>query len=58
LASFQNWFQADGSARRRNRARLRELAAAQGDQVEFFSSHDPVEFDRYRDGEASSAPVG
>jgi glyoxylase-like metal-dependent hydrolase (beta-lactamase superfamily II) len=58
LASFQNWLQADRSARRRNRARLRELAAEHGDDVEFFSSHDPVEFDRYRDGESSSAPGG
>jgi hypothetical protein len=46
LASFQNWFEADGSARRDNRARLRELAAEHGDDVDFFCSHDPVEFDR------------
>ena len=48
LASFQHWLQADASARRRNRARLRELAAENGDAVEFFCSHDPVELDRYR----------
>lgn len=49
LASFQNWLQADGSARRRNRARLRELAAEHRGDVDFFSSHDAAELDRCRD---------
>jgi glyoxylase-like metal-dependent hydrolase (beta-lactamase superfamily II) len=48
LARFQARFDVDGSARRRNQARLRELASAQGDEVEMFCSHDAVEFERYR----------
>jgi len=55
LAAFQNWFQFDASARRNNRARLRELAAAHGDLLEMFCSHDTVEFGRYRDGQSSPA---
>jgi hypothetical protein len=48
LARFQARFDVDRSARRRNQARVRELAAAHGDEIEMFCSHDPVEFDRYR----------
>jgi glyoxylase-like metal-dependent hydrolase (beta-lactamase superfamily II) len=58
VASFQNWLEFDASARRNNRARLRELAGTHGDQVEMFCSHDPVEFDRYSDRESSLAPGG
>jgi glyoxylase-like metal-dependent hydrolase (beta-lactamase superfamily II) len=48
LARFQARFDVDRSARRRNQARLRELAGAHGHEIEMFCSHDPVEFDRYR----------
>jgi glyoxylase-like metal-dependent hydrolase (beta-lactamase superfamily II) len=48
LARFQARFDVDRSERRRNQARVRELVAAHGDEIEMFCSHDPVEFDRYR----------
>jgi glyoxylase-like metal-dependent hydrolase (beta-lactamase superfamily II) len=47
LARFQARFDVDRPARRDNQARLRELAADHGDEIEMFCSHDPVEFDRY-----------
>jgi glyoxylase-like metal-dependent hydrolase (beta-lactamase superfamily II) len=55
LASYQNWLQFDPSARRDTRRQLRELARAHGDEVEVVCTHDPVEFDRYRDLERQPA---
>jgi glyoxylase-like metal-dependent hydrolase (beta-lactamase superfamily II) len=40
LAIFQTLNQVDGSARRQNRERLRELAERSGDEVELICSHD------------------
>jgi hypothetical protein len=48
LAGFQSRLDVDGTARRSNQARLRELAAEHGEEIEMFCSHDPVELDRYR----------
>jgi glyoxylase-like metal-dependent hydrolase (beta-lactamase superfamily II) len=48
LARFQSRLDVDGTARRSNQARLRELAAEHGEEIEMFCSHDPVELDRYR----------
>jgi glyoxylase-like metal-dependent hydrolase (beta-lactamase superfamily II) len=57
LAGFQARFEVDGSARRRNRDRLRELAGAHGDEVKIFCSHDPVEFERLRSREQVALAV-
>lgn len=46
LRLFQNLNAADGRARRANQERLRELAAAHGDEVTLFCSHDPHELER------------
>jgi len=46
LRLFQNLTAVDNRARRRNRERLRELAASHGDRVNLFSSHDPWELER------------
>jgi glyoxylase-like metal-dependent hydrolase (beta-lactamase superfamily II) len=54
LDGFQARFQVDGSARHRNQARLRELAGPHRDQIEMFSTHDPVEFERCRSQEPST----
>lgn len=50
LSGFQKRFAFDNQARRKNRARLRELIVEHGDLIEMFCSHDPVEFDRYLPG--------
>jgi glyoxylase-like metal-dependent hydrolase (beta-lactamase superfamily II) len=42
LAAFQALNQADGTKRRENVERLRELAARHGDEVELLCSHDPA----------------
>jgi glyoxylase-like metal-dependent hydrolase (beta-lactamase superfamily II) len=55
LARFQARLEVDRSARLRNQERLRELAGAHGDEVEMFCSHDPVEFDRYRESSSRSS---
>ncbi|WP_405753678.1 MBL fold metallo-hydrolase [Streptomyces sp. NBC_00144] len=55
LALFQTLVQADGPARHRNQARLRELARDHGDQIDIFSAHDPVELDRCRQNEPRTA---
>lgn len=47
LRLFQNIVQIDGAQRRANQARLRELVAARGKDVELFCAHDPVELARY-----------
>ena len=47
LRLFQNLVQIDGKQRRANQARLRELVAAKGKEVELFCAHDPVELARY-----------
>lgn len=47
LRLFQNIVQIDGAQRRANQARLRELVAARGKDVDLFCAHDPVELARY-----------
>lgn len=47
LDAFEKIVQFDGTARRRNRDRLRALATQQSGEVEVFCAHDPVELDRY-----------
>jgi hypothetical protein len=46
LRIFQAFVQADRKSRVHNRARLRELAAAHGDEVRIFCAHDRIEFER------------
>ena len=46
LKAFQAAVQANGKLRRENQERLRELAAAHGDQVQLICSHDPVLLER------------
>jgi glyoxylase-like metal-dependent hydrolase (beta-lactamase superfamily II) len=46
LRFFQGLTAADKRARKSNRDRLQELAAAHGDEVTFFCSHDPHELER------------
>lgn len=48
LAMFEKVVQTWPDKRLANQARLRELAANHGDEVEIFSAHDPVEFERYQ----------
>ncbi|MDB4971708.1 MAG: hypothetical protein JWN48_49 [Myxococcaceae bacterium] len=45
LALFQQLMQIDGTQRLHNRQRLRELAAAHGDEITIVCAHDPSEFD-------------
>lgn len=47
LSLYQRLIQADGPARWRNQARLRELQRDHGTVVRLFSAHCPVEFDRF-----------
>jgi glyoxylase-like metal-dependent hydrolase (beta-lactamase superfamily II) len=49
--------QADGSARRQNLERLRELAQRHSDEVELICSHDAPTFDRYREALGSASAV-
>jgi glyoxylase-like metal-dependent hydrolase (beta-lactamase superfamily II) len=46
LKVFQRLVGADDRIRRANQERLRELAAAHGEQVELICSHDPVLLER------------
>ena len=46
LAFFQRVMAVDDVARRRNRARLRELQRDRGAKIRLFSAHDPVELER------------
>ena len=48
LALFQNLMQVDGTARKDNQRRLRELRTSHSDEVEIFSAHDHAELRRYR----------
>lgn len=48
LRAFQSIVQADGTLRRQNQERLRELARSHSGEVTFICSHDPVELDRAR----------
>ena len=48
LRFFQHHMQVDGRARRRNRARLQDLAKAHRSDIEVFSAHDAAELERYR----------
>jgi glyoxylase-like metal-dependent hydrolase (beta-lactamase superfamily II) len=48
LSVFQAAVAANNSARKRNQARLRELAREHGDEVRLFCAHDPVELARER----------
>ncbi len=41
---FEWWIEHDRNQRLENQMRLRELAAAHGDEVRLFCSHDAVEF--------------
>lgn len=54
LGLFEKMVQTLPEPRRQNQGRLRELAAAHGDEVELFCAHDTVEFERY----APSGPGG
>jgi glyoxylase-like metal-dependent hydrolase (beta-lactamase superfamily II) len=47
LSAFQALNQVDGAARRRNRERLRELAARHGAEVELICSHDAHTLERH-----------
>lgn len=47
LALVQRLGAVDDQARRRNQERLRQLARGHAGEVRIFSSHDPVEFERY-----------
>jgi ABC-type multidrug transport system ATPase subunit len=49
---------ADRKSRGSNRDRLRELAAAHGDEVTLISSHDPSELERERARSGYSVPAG
>ena len=53
LSVFQRVLAADNGARVANVERLRELAAAHGDEVDLFCAHDPHELER--DQAASAA---
>ncbi len=44
VSVFETAVQMNGRVRKRNQARLRELAAGHGDQIKLFSAHDSVEF--------------
>ncbi len=52
LARFQARLQVDREARHDSQERLRRLVAEHGDEVQMFCSHDPVEFERFRNEEA------
>ncbi len=54
LAVFQRVLAADNAARVANAARLRELAAAHGDEVTLFSSHDRHELERQQAASAAA----
>jgi hypothetical protein len=54
LGLFQARVQADGRSRRANQARLRELRAAHGGEVEVFCAHDEVELARYHQPTSST----
>lgn len=58
LAFYQRFLAADNAARLANAERLRELAAAHGDEVTLFCSHDPRELEREQDRAAAAAPAG
>jgi glyoxylase-like metal-dependent hydrolase (beta-lactamase superfamily II) len=55
LRFFQNLTAADNKARKANAERLRELAAAHGDEVTLLCSHDPHELERERARPADTA---
>ena len=46
IAAFEKLVQTERNTRLRNLARLRELALGKPGEVQIFSAHDPVEFDR------------
>lgn len=48
LKTFQRVVAVDDVARRKNQARLRDLAHGVGDGISLFSAHDPDELDRMR----------
>lgn len=58
LRLFQAAVGLDGSKRRANEERLRELAARRGEEVELFCSHDLVELRRLQGGDRRSQPKG
>jgi glyoxylase-like metal-dependent hydrolase (beta-lactamase superfamily II) len=58
LRFFQSVTAADRRARRSNRDRLRELAAAHGNEITLISSHDPHELEREQAKAATAATAG
>jgi glyoxylase-like metal-dependent hydrolase (beta-lactamase superfamily II) len=55
LSAFQRLLASDRAARAANTERLRELAAAHGDEVTLFCSHDPHELERDQAASAAAA---
>jgi glyoxylase-like metal-dependent hydrolase (beta-lactamase superfamily II) len=58
LSLFQNLNAADNGARKRNRERLRELAAREGESLTLICSHDPHELERERAKAGAAAGAG
>ena len=60
VAIFQAMTEIDGTSRRHNQGRLRELSAAHGDEVKLFCAHDRIEFERLAAaaGPSQSAAAG
>ena len=58
LRLFQNLNAADGRARKRNRDRLRELAARHGEEITLLCSHDPHELEREQARAAAATATG
>lgn len=50
LSAYEWAFEIDGRQRRANQARLRELLAQHGGEIQVHSAHCPVEMDRWRGG--------
>lgn len=57
LRAFENIMQFDGRARRENQRRLRDLVRSRGGELQVFSSHDAVEFDRHAERAPSGPPA-
>ena len=50
LRAYQRLMEVDARARLANQARLRDLSIARRDTVTLVCAHDPVEWERCRDG--------
>jgi glyoxylase-like metal-dependent hydrolase (beta-lactamase superfamily II) len=57
LSVFQRILAADNGARVANAARLRELAASHGDEIDLFSAHDPHELERHQAASRLAEPA-